>query len=114
MEGGDASPTRDVSQSQHSGPWRDILVKKRPAVGEQPEQPAAAATGEDREVASRYRRGSGGSLELYGGPRGEGGFLSARYPFTDTDEKASRQGIGATRVYRGTSLTGASPPRALQ
>ena len=58
MEGGDARPTRDVKQSQHSEPWRPTLVRKRPAVGKQPEQPAAAATGEDQEFASRQLLGA--------------------------------------------------------
>ena len=57
MEGGEARPTRDVKQSQHSEPWRDTLVRKRPAVDEQPEQSAAAARGEDQEFASRQLLG---------------------------------------------------------
>ena len=47
MEGGEARPTRALKQSQHSEPWRNTLVRNRPAVGEQPEEPATAVTGEE-------------------------------------------------------------------
>ena len=35
MEGGEARPTRALKESQHSEPWRDTLVRNRPAVGKQ-------------------------------------------------------------------------------
>ena len=53
MEGGEERPIRALKQSQYSEPWRDTLVRNRPAVGEQPEEPATAATGENQAFASR-------------------------------------------------------------